>query len=153
MPAALEVDHDQVKCIAIQVGYREAARQLGLSEATVCYWAVKEGWSEQVKQVQQAVDVVKERQGVHALPSGSSVLAKLAGKSKLLGAKVGHETLKSIYQHKGTPKLPMYAGAYASTVNALSKIHQWDQPAAGSTVNVQLLNQVVVPPVQPRDSE
>jgi len=145
MPQALEVDHEQVKCVAIQVGYREAARQFGLSEDTVCYWAVKEGWSEQVKQVQAAVEVIKEKQGVQALPSGSSVLSKLAGKSKLLGAKVGHETLKSIYQHKGTPKLPLFAGAFASTVGALSKIHQWDQPAQSHTLVQVNINSQPVP--------
>lgn len=44
MPAALDVDREQVRMLAVSVGVREAARQLGLEEDTVCQWAKRGEW-------------------------------------------------------------------------------------------------------------
>lgn len=44
MPAALDVDREAVKMLALTVGVREAARQMNLPEATVQAWAARYGW-------------------------------------------------------------------------------------------------------------
>lgn len=146
MPAALEVDREYVKCIAIQVGYREAARQLGLSENTVMAWARRDGWGEQVKQAQQAVEVKQIRQGVHAVArkTPSEVLFQLGDKSKLRAAKVGDNTLRALQKRK-PEGLIKGAGAFKCTVDALAKVHGWgsestvNSPTVALQVNVSTL--------------
>lgn len=49
MPAALEVDRQQVRLLVLTVGVREAAKQLGLSSATVGAWSARGKWLAQTK--------------------------------------------------------------------------------------------------------
>ena len=44
MPAALDVDREAVKTLAVAIGVREAARQMGLNEDTVRQWSCRESW-------------------------------------------------------------------------------------------------------------
>lgn len=44
MPAALDVNREAVKMLAISVGVREAARQMGLPESTVKSWSDRGEW-------------------------------------------------------------------------------------------------------------
>lgn len=44
MPAALDVNREAVKMLAMEVGVREAARRLGISESTVKSWSDRENW-------------------------------------------------------------------------------------------------------------
>jgi uncharacterized protein YjcR len=44
MPAALDVNREAVRMLAIQVGVREAARRLDLAESTVQSWSEREKW-------------------------------------------------------------------------------------------------------------
>lgn len=45
MPAALDVDREQVKMLVLEVGCHEAARRLGLAEGTVRQWDNRFGWT------------------------------------------------------------------------------------------------------------
>ena len=40
----MKQDREAVRTLAIQIGVREAARQLGLNEDTVCSWAKRGAW-------------------------------------------------------------------------------------------------------------
>src|SRR6478736_5623285 len=106
MPAALQIDKEQVRIVAVTVGVREAARQFGLPEGTVRAWSCREGWlveKEQVQSVQErAVAVVREKQGLqpHAANAADSrkafdgetrlghahAASKVAGKLKVMDA-------------------------------------------------------------------
>ncbi len=44
MPAALDVNREEVRMLALNVGVREAARQMDIPEATVQAWAARYGW-------------------------------------------------------------------------------------------------------------
>lgn len=44
MPAALDVDWEAIKTLAIAVGIREAARRVGISEESVMQRSSREGW-------------------------------------------------------------------------------------------------------------
>ena len=44
MPAAIQVDKDQVKMLVLNLGVREAARQCGLNENTVLDWSRAGQW-------------------------------------------------------------------------------------------------------------
>lgn len=146
MPAALDVDHDKVRAVALVVGVREAARQFELSEDAVRQWSKREGWFKHVQAAQEARLVKQEKQGVSpaVTKSQSDVLLSFNGKSKLLGAKVGHSMLKNISKVKGLSQVAL-AQPFAQTVGALSKIHQWDQSVHNTQVNVQVVNTQSIP--------
>lgn len=44
MPAAIQVDKEQVRMLVLSVGVREAARQMGIAESTVQYWSMTGKW-------------------------------------------------------------------------------------------------------------
>lgn len=44
MPAALDVNREEVRMLVVSVGCREAARQMGLDENTVLQWSARYGW-------------------------------------------------------------------------------------------------------------
>src|SRR5689334_12377095 len=44
MPAALDVNWPAVQALAVAVGVREAARQMGLNESAVMQRSAREGW-------------------------------------------------------------------------------------------------------------
>ena len=44
MPAALDIDREQVQMMVLTYGVREAARMLGLSEDTVATWSARGRW-------------------------------------------------------------------------------------------------------------
>jgi transposase-like protein len=150
MPAAISEEiHEKAKVIAIQVGYREAARQLGINQNTLLSWARTEGWSKQIQVAENAVVRKNESQGVQSasLRSTSEVLLGMGDKSKLLAARVGHKTLKAI--NRPNPNLPKElqdkelisnAQPYSTTVTALAKVHGWGSEApSGPLVNLNLL--------------
>ena len=111
-----------------------------------------EGWKRMAREIQASEGQVVNSQNGTIQPRSSekavSLFAKLGDKSRLLGAQVGNSTLKAI-KRKRDDALIRCAPAFKATVDSLAKLHSWDQPAAGTTVNVQFLNQVSVPSVQP----
>lgn len=141
MPAPLpEEIKEKAKLLTIAVGPREAARQLGLKEDTVCYWSAEYGWAKDAQTAQNAVLKKYDKQGVKAASSKSpsDILLHLGPKSKLLGAKVGHSMLKSISKEKGLQQVAL-AQPFSQVVGSLSKIHSWDAQAPSLTqVNVNL---------------
>lgn len=50
MPAPLAVDKEQVRMLVLSIGVREAARQMGLKEVTVCQWAARGKWLEATRE-------------------------------------------------------------------------------------------------------
>lgn len=50
MPAALDVDREQVRMLVLAVGVREAARQMGLNEKTVLHWSHTGNWLAHLRQ-------------------------------------------------------------------------------------------------------
>ena len=68
MPQALQIDHEKVRAVALQIGLREAARQFGLNEDTVSAWSAREGWfrerDKQAQLVEPFIAAKIERQGV-----------------------------------------------------------------------------------------
>jgi hypothetical protein len=143
MPAKLEVDREQVKCVAIQVGYREAARQFNLPPSTVLSWAERDGWSQQVEEVKRAQILKQENQGVRsvAVTRASDILIRLGDKSKLKAAKVGGKMLQAIGRKKAD-ELVKASGAYKNTVDGLAKVHGWgsESQSQAPLVAIQVVN-------------
>lgn len=49
MPAALDVNKEEVRMLVLNVGVREAARQMGLNEKTVLHWSHTGNWLAHLK--------------------------------------------------------------------------------------------------------
>ena len=140
MPQALEIDHEPVKAVALQIGVREAARQFGLSENTVRQWSAREKWFSTNTLVDKARSNLVARQGLEPVvtKSLSDVLSSLGSKSKLRAAKIGDSTLRAIGKKKNDALIAV-APAFKTTVDALAKVHQWDSaPTTALQVNVNL---------------
>jgi hypothetical protein len=118
---------------------------------TLKYRCATEGWKRVAREIQATEGQVVNSSNHTVQPRSSersvSLFSKLGEKSLLLGAQVGNSTLRAI-KRKRDDALIRCAPAFKATVDSLAKIHSWDQPSTGSTVNVQMLNQVVVPPAQ-----
>lgn len=49
MPAALDVNKEEVRMLALSLGVREAARKMGIPESTVQYWSMTGKWFAHLK--------------------------------------------------------------------------------------------------------
>lgn len=151
MPQALEIDHEQVKCVAIQVGYREAARQFELKEETVLKWAQREGWSNQIKQATEAVAVKVERQGLSSVvrKTPSDIMLGFKGKTKLSQAKTVYKTAKHFEKLPGEV-LSKKTSEVLNNVNAAAKLWPEESQTQQPLVNINLMGVSV--PEAPRQS-
>jgi hypothetical protein len=80
----MKQDHESVRTLAIQIGVREAARQLGLNENTVRQWSSRNQWFKQptlppTHNQNKAVTSVTSKPGDVLLET----LAELKGQTKL----------------------------------------------------------------------
>jgi hypothetical protein len=140
MPAALEVDHEQVKALAFQIGIRDAARQMGLPEQTVLKWATREKWTEQFEQVKQAKLLKIEKQGMSSVVSRSplEIIASLGGKTKLVQAKTVYKTAKA-FQRKDSEQLIHLTKAVKENVDTADTLFGYTQGQPALTqVNINL---------------
>ena len=151
MPAPLPEDlKDKVKFVALQIGVREAARQFEIPEGTVQAWSKRESWFTQHAEEQAIVERSRAMQPAATKPSLSEVYEKFKGKTKLSLCKVVDRTALGLKRLQ--PKeLVNRTNAVLNAVSAYAKLHP-DPNSGTSTVNVQLLNQVSVPPAQAKDS-
>lgn len=143
MPSAPSlIDHEAVKVVALQIGVREAARQFGLSEEMVMKWSQREKWFAYKELGEQALVRAQEERGLSAAvrTTPSDVLVRLGSKSKLVAAKVGHNTLKAIHRKKDDALIAS-ASAFKATVDSLAKVHDWGQEGnSAPLVNINLLS-------------
>lgn len=140
MPKAIDVDHEAVKAVAIVVGVREAAKQFGLKETLVLKWSSREKWFAHKELQEQAKANLQQKQGITEIvkKSQADVMLGLGDKSKLVLAHTVHKTAKQLKKAKGQ-ELIRNTPALKATVEAGSKLHQWEQSQAPLTqVNVNV---------------
>lgn len=103
MPAAIPIDHEAVRVVAVQIGVREAARQFGLPEDAVRQWSHREEWFERKQQEEQSVAVAMQRkfenhpvsQSVTGR-SAAEILRDFSGQTRLSHAKVARKVANSL---------------------------------------------------------
>lgn len=107
MPAPLDVDHEQVRVLAVAVGVREAARQMGLTENVVLQWSNREGWFKQVPQPQ--VPATMQKTTVIGVISAADALANSlredGNATKIAGMKYARRTVEAAAQMAHTEPL------------------------------------------------
>lgn len=96
MPAPLNVDREAVKTLAIAVGVREAARQMGIPEPTVKAWCLRFGWLKHATPTPQP-PTVTPRNIVHPVASGHASTASEAMQNVLNQRKTKSKLLLSKY--------------------------------------------------------
>ena len=106
---------------------RELSEHWGVPLGTLQSRSATEGWKKKMVPIQQ-----------NPTERAVSLMHKLDSRSKLRAAKVGDNTLKAI-QRKKDDSLIAAAPAFKQTVDALAKVHQWDQqPQSLTQVNINL---------------
>lgn len=141
MPAEIPAElKEKVKMLAFQIGVREAARQCEVPESTVQYWSWNEDWMKEKAELEQTKALALERKGLQPLSTINpvEVLGKIGGETKLVLAKAVKKTAKQLNREKGVG-LIRNAQALKSTVDAGSKLHQWEaQHQVLTQVNVNV---------------
>lgn len=131
MPAPLEVDREQVRLVAVQIGVREAARQFDLPEETVKTWSGRYGWFKEKQQEQQLVTVARERkresQGLSPRePKASEILEKYGKQTRLALAKGLAKGAETVADMDGQEVL-MSAAQIKQLTGAAKDVHGWAQ--------------------------
>ena len=132
MPQALELNHEDVRVIAMQIGVREAARQCGLQEATVQAWSAREGWfkkaAEEKELIEQAQWRKRESQGLSPLATrtASEVLRDYDGDTRLGLAKGLNRGAKRVSELDGDEVL-MASQQISHLAKSAALVHGWAQ--------------------------
>lgn len=146
MPAALPVDWG---VIAVQAAagatLEELSEHYGLSINTLKTRSAREGWKATARQIQAektGTEVVcpqhqsvKPRETNHGL----SLMQKIGDRSKLRLARTVDRTAKVLHKQPD-PDLVRNTQALVNTVNAASKLHNWQPSNTQPLVNINLAN-------------
>jgi hypothetical protein len=125
MPVALDVNWEAVRVLAIAVGVREAARQMGLQEDAVRQRSSREKWLQRTEQ--QLPPTVTPRAVTGVTKAGDaaiSALESLGSRSRLLVAKGLLRGSKTIAKLPGEDILNR-ANEIKSHVGSLKEVHSW----------------------------
>lgn len=133
MPAALDVDREAVKTLAMAVGVREAARRMGLDENTVRQWSAREGWLRDAPRSQPLPPTVLQPvTGVTKSPSQAmgETLKELAGRTRLGHAKA-QAKVADLVSEMDAQEVLMSMPAILQGVKASSILHGWTAGSSG----------------------
>jgi hypothetical protein len=120
---AINIDREAVKTLAIAVGVRKAARQLGLKEATVCKWSERGKWFKSPPQPPKQSDVST----VIKSPSNAlaDTLREHSEQTKLGMATAARKAAK--HAAKMTPVQVIRASRGLKNVTEIAeKVHGWN---------------------------
>lgn len=148
MGAALQVDWNEVKTLALAIGVREAARRMELPEDAVRQRSSREGWLVKQREFDAKVEVIKstirQEQGMSPeAVTASSVLASMGVNTRTKLASVAQraaEKLDTLDEDELlSPAVTDVAFKYTSMA---AKVHGWDQKAQsernGVVINIAL---------------
>ena len=134
MPPPLDVDKEDVRVLVVAVGPREAARQMGLKEATVNQWSARGGWLEHLRpENQPKAPVSMAPRTVTGVTNPASALQNTLlerrDKTKLGLSKWAARSSKHLSSLKGERAAASYAEA-VGTAHVMSKL--WPDQSGGS---------------------
>lgn len=136
MPSKLDVDRTQVRILAIQIGVRQAARELGLNEDTVCAWANREGWMADVERAKDIRTRRQAEQGVQAVASNAVDVIAKRGQNTRLGHAVAAEKVADKLQQMDGDELFMAAPLLAQHAKHAATVFGW--ASGDNNVNLRL---------------
>lgn len=118
--------------LAIQIGMRPAARELGLNEETVAARSAREGWF-------KVPEPPTVRKASNASKSPADALTAIGERSKLALAKAGEKAANHFNKLSGR-EVAKQSGAYKNVIDGASKLHGWDTRFQGESFNLNVLN-------------
>lgn len=140
MPRALNVDRDAVKTLALAVGIREAARQMGIAQSTVQTWSEEGKWLQPIPQ--------KPSKAVRPVPTKASdamrnALETLGSETRVGFAKAAKKVAK--YTSNMQPEKLLErdtAQSSRSWASVASTVHGWEKQNANdsSSLNLNVLS-------------
>ena len=115
MPAALDVDKEQVQMLVLTYGVREAARMLGLSENTVAAWSARGAWLADIKPLLPKVQATASIAPINAF---QTAMKDDANHGRAAQLKLGRRTLENLAERPIdellTPEMSTVAKNYGS---------------------------------------
>lgn len=142
-------EREAVKMLALEIGIRAAAREMGLDEHRVLKWSQRDPqgpWTIQAQTQQLSPSARMPSQVVSSSSSSPSAalrtsLATLGAKTRLNLAKAAHRGAKSLKRQPGEA-IVRQAGNLAQLTTAAAKLHGWEeQQGTQGSVDVQVLSQ------------
>jgi hypothetical protein len=134
MPAALDVNWEAVRVLAIAVGVREAARQMGLQEDAVRQRSSRERWLQRTEQ--QLPPTVQPRVVTGVTKAGDAAiyaLESLGSRSRLLVAKGLLKGSQAVAKLDGDTVLQR-ANEIKAHVGSLKEVHSWSGSEGSNTL-------------------
>jgi hypothetical protein len=140
MPAALDVDWEAVRVLALAVGVREAARRMGLEQSTVTMRSMREGWLRDLPRssrlpptvLQPVVAVVKS-----PAAALSDVLREDGAATRLGHSRFHRKISENLAKEDDPDKLYALASVALTNIKGAALTHGWmTGQAPVVTVNV-----------------
>jgi hypothetical protein len=139
----LEIDHEQVRAVAVQIGVREAARQFGLKEDTVKGWSREEQWLTEEQAKERRIEALKQEkrieQGINPNPpTASQILSQYSGNTRLKLAQTVDKQADNL-AIRDPDELVLMASTVKTVIDGAAKLHGWEA-GAQVTVNFDLIS-------------
>lgn len=143
----MDIDREAVRVLAVAIGARPAARQLGLNEDTVCSWAARFGWFADT-QPRQPLPASMQPLASNASKSPAvalqDVMSEMGGQTRLGIAKGLHSAAQTVASLPGESVLAQ-ASDVASLAKSASLVHGWaDQRNQSVRISIYSDNDPVI---------
>lgn len=142
MPAPLNVNREAVKTLAIAIGVRQAAREMGLPEDTVRQWSCREKWFSNPAETAPIINGRRSVSPYVTKPPGAALadrLARLGEESKLLLSQAGVKASRHLARLPGKA-VTRQSADLKNVVSANAQLHGWDQRFQGTQFSLNVLN-------------
>jgi len=130
---AAKAIQEQVRILALQIGVRPAARQLGLNEDTVCSWASRYDWKVPTVTNGAPPSIASTMQATHVADSVASELAENERETRLSLARSARRMAKDA--ELATLR---NSGEVKNVAQTAAIVHRWDQKQQQSNVMVNI---------------
>lgn len=149
MPQALAVDWLEVKTLALQIGVRESARQMGIPETTVKRRCTREGWLASRHAAKAALNALPDTRraliAASSCPSAkmsnvstaAEVLQRLGIDSRGKAAIAGNRAVTAFSEQSGVEIAERASDLYTVT-KTLDLVHGWSEDKRQQTPLVSL---------------
>lgn len=133
MPAALNVNREAVKMLAMSIGVREAARQMQLAESTVKSWSDREGWFAEPNKPPTMI----RASGASKAPS--EALRDIGDRSRFALARAGEKAAKHL-ERMPAQEIVNKATKFKDIVGATSQLHGFDAKDQAGSFSLNVLS-------------
>jgi hypothetical protein len=133
MPAALNVNREAVKTLAMAIGVREAARQMNLPENTVMQWSARYNWFAEPKLPPTMKRVSSES------TSPGDIMKQVGERSRFSLDIAGEKAAKHL-EKLGGHEIVSKATKFKEIVAATSQLHGFDAKDQAGSFSLNVLS-------------